>query len=605
MIKLSDYIAEKLRDDYGVKHVFMITGGGAMHLNDSFGKTPGLTFICNHHEQACTIAAECYARLKNDIGVVNVTTGPGGTNTFTGLIGAWLDSIPMLIISGQIKREWCISTYPEIKLRQIGIQEINIVDMARPVTKYSKIVTDPYNIRYELEKAIYIAKSGRPGPVWLDIPLDVQSAQIDVKRLRPFDPKEIEFKPDEKLFKEQITKTIEHLKNSKRPVIIAGFGIRLGKAEDLFYQLIKKLKIPIVTSLSSHDLMWETHPLYGGRFGLYGTRGGNFAVQNSDVLLVMGCRMNLWETGYEYKTFAREAIKIMVDVDKDEMKKPTFKPNIPINIDIKLFLEEMLNQLNREKLPSYSGWLRKTKYWHKKYPNILPEYKKEKKYVNYYYFMGELSKVLKSDDIIVTGNGTAFTGTCQAIQLKKGQRLCINIGCASMGWDLPAAIGAYFASTKKRIVLITGDGSIQFNLQELETIAYRKLPIKIFLINNNGYVAIRITQANFFKRLFGTDKDHGVGFPDMQKIAKAYGIPSMRIKKQKELREKLRKVLASKGPFLCEIMMPPDQPLIPRTKTIVKPDGTLVSKPLEDMYPFLPRNEFRKNMFVKPINAEI
>lgn len=605
MIKLSDYIAEKLRDDYGVKYIFMITGGGSMHLNDSFGKTPRLTYICNHHEQATTIAAECYARITNNIGVCNVTTGPGGTNTFTGLIGAWLDSIPMLIISGQIKREWSVYSYPQVKLRQIGIQEINIVDMAKPVTKYAKIVMDPYDIRYELEKAIYIAKSGRPGPVWLDIPLDVQSAKIDVDKLRGFDPKELEERVDMQLLKKQASETIRRLKRAKRPMIVAGFGIRLGNAVDLFYKLANKLKIPIVTSLSAHDLMWEKHPLYGGRFGLYGTRGGNFAVQNSDVLLVLGCRMNIWEIGYEYKTFAREAVKIMVDIDKKELKKPTFKPDIPINTDVKFFLEEMLDQLNRQKLPSYSLWLNKTKYWHKKYPNILPEYKKEKNYVNYYYFIGELSKVLKNDDIIATGNGTAFTGTCQTIQLKKGQRLCINIGCAAMGWDLPASIGAYFARKKKRIILITGDGSIQFNLQELETIVYHKIPLKIFLINNNGYVAIRATQSGFFKRLFGTDKDHGVGLPDMQKIAKAYGIPAIKIKNQRDLKTKLNKVINSKGPIICEIMVPPDMPLIPRTKTIVKPDGTLVSKPLEDMYPFLPREEFLKNMYIQPVNIDI
>jgi len=605
LVKLSDYIAERLRDEYGVRYIFMITGGGAMHLNDSFGKTQGLKYFCNHHEQASAIAAECYARLTNKIGVLNVTTGPGGTNTFTGLIGAWLDSIPMLIISGQIKREVCTYSYPNLKLRSIGIQEANIVDMAKPVTKYAKVLMDPNDVRYELEKAIYLAKSGRPGPVWLDIPQDIQSAKIDVGKLKKFDPKEIVTKPDLKLLQKKAAETVKYLKNAKRPVLVAGFGIRLGGAVDLYHRLINKLKVPVLTSLSSLDLMWETHPLYGGRFGLYGTRGGNFAVQNSDVLLVMGCRMNLWEIGYEYKAFAREAVKIMVDIDKDELKKPTFKPDLPVNFDLKLFLAEMLKQLEGERLPNYSGWIKRTKYWHKKYPNILPEYKKQKKFVNTYYFTGVLSDLLNSDDIVVTGNGTAFTCTCQSIKLKKGQRLCINIGCASMGWDLPAAIGAYLATHRQRIILIAGDGSIQMNLQEFQTIVHHKLPIKIFIYNNYGYVAIRITQSGFFKRLYGVDKEHGVSFPDFKKIARAYGISFMRIKNQKNLKSKLKKILDSKGPTICEIMVDPDQPLLPKTKTIVKADGTLVSKPLEDMFPFLPRKEFLENMFIKPINPDL
>lgn len=603
-VKVSDFIVEKLRE-IGTKYIFMITGGGSMHLNNSIGKAKGITYICNHHEQASAIAAECYARLTNKLSVCNVTTGPGGTNTLTGIISAWLDSLPMLVISGQVKRETSIYSYPNIRLRQLGIQEINIVDIVRPVTKYSQIIMRPKDIRYELEKAIYLSQSGRPGPVWLDIPQDVQAAKIDPNKLRSFDVKEIKIKLNRSLINNQIVQVINQIKKAKRPVIIAGFGIRLGDSVNLFYDLINRLRIPVLTSLSSHDLVWDEHPLHGGRFGLYGTRGGNFAVQNSDFLLVLGCRLNIWEIGYQYKQFAREAFKIMVDIDRAELEKPTFKPNLSINIDIKLFLQEFLKKLKVYELPNYSSWLTKTKYWHKKYPNILSDYKKEKKFVNSYYFIGELSKILKEGDVIVTGNGTAFTCTSQSIKLKKGQRLCINIGCAEMGYDLPAAIGAYLATHKKRIVLITGDGSIQMNIQELQTIVHHNMPIKIFILNNNGYLAIKITQNNFFKRLYGIDKDHGISFPNMLKIAKAYGIPAIRIKKQKNLKIKIKKVLNSKGPFICEIMMPADQPLIPKITTVVKPDGTLVSKPLEDMYPFLPRKEFLKNMYIKPINAEI
>lgn len=598
MIKLSDYVVAFLKGK-AVKHVFMITGGGSMHLNDSIGQERSIKFICNHHEQATSIAAESYARLTNNIGVCQVTTGPGGTNTFTGLIGSWLDSIPMLFISGQVKTTTSLYRYP--KNRQIGIQEINIIDMVKHVTKYAVPILDPNEIKYHLEKAWFLAKSGRPGPVWLDIPLDIQSTMINESELRGFDPKEIVQNQDLISIDKQIDQTIELIKKAKRPVIVAGFGIRLGAANDLFYKFIDTVRIPVLTSLSSHDLMWENHPLYAGRFGLYGNRGGNFTIQNSDLLIVLGSRMSLWEVGYDYGKFAREAKKVSIDIDKQELEKPTFSPDIKINCDVKVFLSNILEKINPKTIPSFYSWVNKTKYWQKKYPIILPEYNKLKKYVNYYYFIGVLSKELVKNDVIVTGNGTAFTGTCQAIKLKEGQRLCINIGCASMGYDLPAAIGAYFANPKKRIVLITGDGSIQMNIQELQTIVHHKIPIKIFVINNNGYLAIRITQSNFFKREYGIDSNSGISFPNMQKIAKAYGIPSIRINNQKELNKNIKKILAAKGPYLCEIMMPPNQELIPKLKTMVDSEGKLYSSPLEDMYPFLPRKEFLKNLYIKPL----
>lgn len=598
MIKLSDYIVSFLKEKE-VSHIFMITGGGSMHLNDSIGQEKSIKFICNHHEQASAIAAESYARMTNKIGVCQVTTGPGSTNTLTGLIGGWLDSIPMFIISGQVKTTTSLYKLPPT--RQIGIQEINIIDMVKPVTKYAVPILDANEIRYYLEKAWFLAKNGRPGPVWLDVPLDIQSTMINESELRGFDPKEIVQNQDLINIDKQIGETIELIKSAKRPVIVAGFGIRLGSANDFFYKFIDKAKIPVVTSLSAHDLMWESHPLYAGRFGLYGNRGGNFAIQNSDLVIVLGCRMSLWEVGYDYEKFAREAKKVMIDIDRQELEKPTFVPDIMIQCDVKLFLSRIVQKLELDKTPSFSLWLDKCKYWQKKYPVILPEYSKEKKYVNYYYFMGELSKALTKDNVIITGNGTSFTGTCQAIKIKQGQRLGINIGCASMGYDLPAAIGAYFANQKKGIILITGDGSIQMNIQELQTIVHHKIPIKIFLINNNGYLAIRITQSNFFKKQYGIDSNSGISFPDMQKIAKAYGIPSIRINNQKNLKQKLKKVLDTKGPYLCEIMMPPNQELIPKLKTKADAKGRLSLSPLEDMYPFLPRKEFLKNLYIKPL----
>ncbi|MGD9129855.1 MAG: thiamine pyrophosphate-binding protein [Candidatus Woesebacteria bacterium] len=597
-IKLSDYLA-KLLAKQKVKYLFMIPGGGAMHLNDSFGHQKSLDYICNHHEQASAIAAEAYARTKNDLGVCVVTTGPGGSNTLTGLIGAWLDSIPVLFISGQVKKTTSLYKYPG--LRQLGVQEIDIINMVEPVTKYAAAVLNPQDIKYHLEKAVFIAKSGRPGPVWLDIPLDVQSAMIQENKLRSFLEPKINTNKKDIVLKKQISKTLDCIKKAKRPVVIAGFGIRLANGIDAFYKLIKQLNIPVITSMLGHDLMWESNRLYAGRFGVYGNRAGNFTVQNSDLILVLGSRLHLWETGYQYENFAREALKIMVNIDKNELKKPTVKIDLPIHADVKLFMEEMSKQLKNEQVPSFSDWLRKCKTWCKKYPVCLPEYKKQKKLVNSYYFMDVLSDLLKARDIIITGNGTAFTGSSQAMKLKKGQRLIYNVGCASMGYALPAAIGAYYASKEKRIILITGDGSIQMNLQELQTIIHHRLPIKIFVLNNDGYLAIRISQKNFFKRYTATDKDHGISFPDILKIAKAYGIPAIRIKKQSQLEKNLKKVLSSKGPYICEIMMPPNQALIPKLTTIVKADGSLASTPLEDMYPLLNRKEFKKNMMVKTI----
>jgi len=598
MIKLSDYVVSFLKDK-GVKHIFMVTGGGAMHLNDSIGKEKSIKFVCNHHEQACAMAAESYARIKNEVGVCQVTTGPGGTNTITGLIGGWLDSVPMLFISGQVKTSTSLYKVPGI--RQFGVQEIDIVEMVKSVTKYAVTIWNPNDIRYHLEKAWFLAKNGRPGPVWIDIPQDIQAAMIEPLKLKGYKAEYNLNKFDLSEVDRQINEIMKLIDKAKRPIIIAGFGIRLGSSCDKFYEFINKIKIPIVTSLSSHDLMWEKHPLYAGRFGLYGNRSGNFAVQNSDLVIVFGCRMSIWEVGYDYDSFAREAKKVMVDIDKKELEKPSFIPDIKVNCDINSFLLKINQKINSEKIPSFSLWINQCKFWQKKYPVTLPEYNKEKKYINYYYFIDKLSSVLKKNTNIITGNGTAFTGTCQAIKLKQGQRLAINIGCASMGYDLPAAIGAYFSDPKKNIVLITGDGSIQMNIQELQTIVHHKIPVKIFLINNDGYLAIRTTQNNFFNRLCGTDKTNGVSFPDMQKIAKAYGIPSIRIENKIDLEKKIKKVLAEKGPYLCEIMMPPNQELIPKIKSKVDSNGMLHSSPLEDMYPFLPKKELLKNLFVKPL----
>lgn len=597
MIRVVDYIAHYIKK-IGIKHVFLVTGGGAMYLNDALGQEN--IYVCNHHEQACAMAAEGYARVKNSLGVCNVTTGPGATNAITGVMGAWVDSIPMLVISGQVKQS--VSLYKNKGYRQIGTQEIPIIDMVKPITKYAVPILDPYEVAYELEKAIYLATTDRPGPVWLDIPLDVQNSQIDIAKLKHFDaPKNKEYKVD---IVDDVDKVIKMMEKAKRPIVVAGYGIRLGNALDEFYKFIEKFNVPVVTSIQANDLMWEKHPLFAGRFGIFGTRPGNFAIQNADLVIILGCRLHVIDTGYDFETFSRESKKVLVEIDKTELKKPFVPIDFTIHTDVKNFLKVALNKVLKNKT-SNSWWIKKCLEWRKKYPACLPEYKETKKYINSYYFIDRLSNCLKNDDVIVTANGTAYTCTAQAIKLKEGQRLIYNTGCASMGYDLPTAIGVSFARPNKRVIVLSGDGSIQMNIQELQTIVHHKLPIKIFVFNNNGYLAIRITQTSFFNRFYGIDKDTGVSFPDLKKIAKAYGIPFFKISSSTNVDKKINEVINLDGACICEIMMSPDQKLIPKPSTVSNVDGTFTSKPLEDTFPFLDRKEFLENMIIKPVKTEI
>lgn len=600
-IKLSDYIVNYLAS-IGVKDVFMITGGGAMHLNESFGNNPHVRYYCNHHEQAGAMAAEAYARIKG-LGVCVVTTGPGGVNTLNGVVGAWLDSIPMLIVSGQVKRE---TIKPTKKLRQLGIQELNIVDIVKPITKYAVTIWEPEKIRYHLEKAVYLAKSGRPGPVWIDVPLDVQAAYVEKNSLVGFHPREIKPLFNRSKLVEQVGETLGLLRNSRRPVIFAGGGVRLSGAQELLLKLAERFKIPILTAMSANDLVHSDHKLFFGRPGAFGgERVGNFIIQNSDLLISLGARLHLWTIGFDYKNFARAAKKIIVDIDKAELEKPTVRPDIAIHGDAKEFITEMLQQGKNLKIPKYSDWLAYCRKIKEKYPAVLPEYKKQKKFVNSYYFIDVLSKVMTEGEVVVASDGTAFSCTAQAIKIKRGQRLIYNVGCASMGYGLPAAIGACIANAKKRVVCLEGDGSIQLNIQELQTVVHYKLPAKIFVFNNEGYLSIRITQENFFKSHYvGSNPQSGVSFPDMRKISKAYGIPFVRINNQTTLEEKLRHMLDAEGPIICEIMMDPHQPLIPKVTSVMRPDGRMISKPLEDMYPFLPREEFYQNMIIEPLKED-
>lgn len=600
-IKVSDYIVSFL-EKMGLEYVFMISGGGIMHLVDSIGKAKKLKYICNHHEQASAMAAEGYARMRG-LGVCVVTTGPGGTNTLTGVAGAWLDSIPMLVIAGQVNVETTIFGAGVKDLRQIGDQELNLVDIVKPITKYAVMVTNPYEIKCHLQKAVYLAKSGRPGPVWVEVPLNIQGAYIEESKLKSFYP------PSKEINREQLRKlvsaTIKHLKGSKRPVLFAGNGIRLAEAANEFLRLVDLLKIPVLSSFAGYDLISSSHKYFMGRPSAFGQRAANFIIQNSDFLLSIGSRLNLRIVTYNHKVFAREAFKIIVDVDKTELQKPTIKADLAVNFDAKDFIEEVIKQLKSKPLKlNISDWMRYCLRLNKKYPIVLPEYWRQKTYVNPYCFIDRLSYYLEPNDVLVLANGAACICTYQAFKVKKEQRVILNSGCAAMGYGLPAAIGVCFAHHKKRTICLEGDGSLQLNIQELQTMKYHNLPIKLFVYNDDGYLSIKTTQDTYMEgRYVASDTKSGVSCPDIIKVAKAYGLKAVQMRNNKEIDKKIKEVLQYPGSVVCEILMAPDQLLIPKLKADKKPDGTLLSKPLEDMYPFLNREEFKQNMIIKPWNS--
>ncbi len=601
MIKLSDYIYTYLARQ-GVKDVFMISGGGAMHLVDSIGKQPGLRFICPHHEQAAAIAAEGYARTTGQMAVVTVTSGPGGTNTLTGVIGQWLDSIPVLYLSGQVKQETTIECCRETGLRQVGDQEINIVDIVRPVTKYTAIIQEPASVRWHLEKAIYTATYGRPGPVWLDVPLDVQAAMIDENALAGYEPENSGASETDARLRSDVEKVVAALSGSSRPVFLAGQGIRISGSQDLFRALLEKMGIPVLTSFCGFDLVPSDHPLFVGRPGTLGTRSGNFALQNADLLLAVGTRNNIRQVSYNWDLFARAAYKIIVDIDPAELKKPTVHPDLPIHADAGAFLRELDRQLSTATLPDWQEWLDWCIERKRRYPVLLPEYWQVNKPVNPYCFIDTLTNVLGEGATIVAGNGSACVSLFQSGIVKERQRVFWNSGCASMGYDLPAAVGACFATGKQPVVCLAGDGSLQMNIQELQTVAFHRLPIKLFVFNNDGYVSIRQTQNTFFEgRHVGCDPGSGVGFPDIVRLAEAYGLDSEVIDEHGSMKEKIEQILKNPGPVVCDVRLSPTQVFSPRVSSEKKADGRIVSKPLEDMYPFLPRDEFQSNMLIRPM----
>ncbi|MDM5281346.1 thiamine pyrophosphate-binding protein [Paenibacillus silvae] len=595
-IKVSDFIADFFVSK-GVEHIFTITGGGAMHLNDSFGHHSNLTCIYNHHEQGSAIAAEGYTRFSGKIAPICVTSGPGGTNTLTGVLGGWLDSIPMFIISGQVKRETTIWS-TDVPLRQLGDQEFNIVDCVQSMTKYAYMITDPLDIKYHLEKAWFLCQNGRGGPVWLDIPLDIQAALIELDDLIGFDCSEVD-KKENPQYDETLTGVIvEKLKRAARPVILAGSGVRLSGSYVEFLELIEKLNIPVVTAWNSHDLLWDEHQVFCGRPGTVGTRGGNFIVENSDVLFVLGSRLNIRQISYNYKTYAQHAYKIIVDIDENELKKPTISPDLPIHANVKDVISNLNGVVRTEDFTHHQEWLSWCREVNAKYPAVLPSYYLKKAPINPYVFIDELFDKLVEDECIIAGNGTACVVTFQAAKIKKGQRLFTNSGCASMGYGFPAALGAAVAQKGKRVICLDGDGSFQMNIQELQTVVYNQLNMKIIILNNNGYHSIRQTQNNLFKPpLIGVSEGNGLSFPNLEKLAYAYDVPYVRVDQVDGAAEALSTFLSYEGPVICEVMLDSEQNFEPKLSSKVLPDGKIVSPPIDDMFPFLSREEYESNKF--------
>ncbi len=640
--KLSDYVADFLVNN-GIDTVFGVTGGGAMHLNDSLGHKEGLHFIFNHNEQGSSVAAEGYTRLTGRLAAVNVTSGPGGTNAITGVLGGWLDSIPMFVISGQVKRE-TTTWATDIPLRQLGDQEYQIVESVRNMTKYAVMVTDETEIAYHLEKALFLATKGRGGPVWIDIPLDIQAARIETDELKHFNGTQEE----RELLTAQVPSPVneataddilQKIAAAKRPLIFAGTGIRLGDSEEDFLDLVEKLGIPVVTAWNAHDTLPDTSPYFVGRPGTVGTRGGNFATENADLILVLGSRLNIRLISYNYKDWAKNAYKIVVDIDKNELNKPTISPDMKVHADVKDLMQALIREINAGKYTKgneeHKKWLEFSRSINEKYPAVLPEYSDTDKPLNPYVFVKSLFETMSEDDVCITGNGSACVIGFQAAVIKSKTRLFTNSGCASMGYGLPAALGAAVALTsadnrgkvfgkmyqvveqnfeqdKKdhRVICLDGDGSLMMNLQELQTIRENNLNLKLFVLNNNGYHSIRQTQNNLFHDgLVGVCKGNGVSFPPFEKLADTFGFKYFKIDSLKsntldedgkvssdlELTTMLNAALIAEGPVLCEVVVSDEQIFSPKLSSKVLPDGKIVSPPIDDMFPFLDRDEYESN----------
>nr|WP_295257193.1 thiamine pyrophosphate-binding protein [uncultured Blautia sp.] len=610
--KVSDYIADHIAE-WGIRDVFTVTGGGAMHMNDAFGHHPKLHCTYQHHEQACAMAAEAYARMDNRMAAVCVTTGPGATNAITGVLGGWMDSIPMLVFSGQARYATTVAA-SGLKLRSMGVQECNIVPVVASITKYAQMIIHPEDIRYHLEKALYMAVNGRPGPVWLDIPLDVQGAVIETEELRGYDPQE---NPEEKpaeISQDVIQQIMDKIEKSHRPVLFPGNGVRLAGAMDDFQKLVNILGVPVITGMSSVDAMESEHPYFAGRSGGTGTRPGNFALQNSDVLLSIGNRQGFAQTGFQYQDWARGSYTILNDIDENELKKPSLHVSLPVCGDAGDLIRKLICAAELrgadETNPLFKGrdWIRQCQVWKQKYPVVTAKHYEtiEEGCTNIYAFYEELSKAMQEGQTLMVSVGTSRVAGSQAFRVKKGQRFITNPNTASMGFCLPAATGICVAQPGKPVVCVTGEGSLQMNLQELQTIWQNRLPVKLFVINNQGYHSIRQTQQSYFEPpLVGVGAESGdLSFPDLSRIIPAYGFSYRAVHAAEELPETLHQILEEDGASVCEVFVTKYQKTEPKTSAKKLPDGSMVSAPLEDMYPFLSKEELEENMFTE-MNGEV
>ncbi len=607
-MRLADYVMSFVAQQ-GVKHVFLLTGGGAMHLNDALARCSDLNFVCNHHEQACAIAAESYSKATNNLGVALVTTGPGGTNAITGVVGGWLDSTPMLILSGQVKRSDRMyrSDGTPLGVRQRGSQEVDIVSLVKPITKYAVTIDDPHSIRYHLEKAVHLARSGRPGPVWIDIPIDVQASPIEPDAMRGFDPGEAA-KPDHDDLEVKVRDLIDRLNRAERPFIFAGNGVRVSGAAAAFEKLVRVLNVPVGLTWLAMDLLDDDDPLLVGRPGTVASRGANFALQNADFVLAIGTRLDPPLMGWDPRQFARGAYKTVVDIDPAELRKLEGAIDNPICADARTFIEHMLRLAGSalDKKKDRSPWLQRCIDWKARYPLVLPAHRAPG-LVSIYNLAEVIGQEAGPNDRLVSGNsGSAIEVFLLAYRARKGRRVFHTAGLGAMGYGIAASIGVCVGSGGRKTICVDGDGGLQLNIQELATIAHLQLPIKLFVLNNQGYASIRASQTNYFGGPnIGCSPETGVSVPDYRKVARAYGLKTVVIEGQGEgqldLRAAVRKVLRSRGPVVCDVHVIPDEIRAPRVTSIQRADGSFVSKPLEDLWPFLDREEFAQNMIVEPV----
>jgi acetolactate synthase-1/2/3 large subunit len=605
-MRLADYVMSFIAQQ-GVKHVFLLAGGGAMLLNDALARCSDLTFVCNHHEQASAIAAENYSKATNNLGVALVTTGPGGTNAITGVVGAWLDSTPMLVISGQVKRAdrmYRLDGTP-LGLRQRGSQEVDIISLVAPVTKYAVTIDDPQSIRYHLEKAAHLARTGRPGPVWIDIPIDVQAASVEPESasMRGFDPAELAPAPQDDLTT-KVRNLIDRLNRAERPFIFAGNGVRVSGAAAALEKLVHLLNVPVGLTWMAMDLLDDDDPLFAGRPGTVASRGANFALQNADFVLVIGTRLDPPLMGWDPHQFARGAYKTVVDIDPAELRKLEGAIDNPICACARTFIDQMLQQADStlDENKDRSPWIQRCQDWKARYPVVLPEHRAPG-LVSVYHLAEIIGREVGPNDRIVSGSsGSAIEVLLLAYRARKGRRVFHTAGLGAMGYGIPASIGVCLASGKRKTICLDGDGGLQLNIQELATIAHLQLPIKLFVLNNRGYASIRASQTNYFGGPnIGCSQETGVSIPDYRKVARAYGLKTAIIADQSDLRTAVRRVLRSRGPVVCDVHIIPDEIRAPRVTSIQRPDGSFVSKPLEDLWPFLDRDEFAQNMIVEAV----